>query len=286
MKHPLLSLAFFVLPLIASAQVIYVNETFDTDTVGSAPTDSAQRFSAQVLVQNGTGAMGTDRLAHFNDVNSSAGALEYNVGESALGALYVSFDLFNNNPSGTGAGTNPIIFGVGAWNSANSLVLNANNKRHFGLEFSANGTTQTFKIRIDGTAVYTSVYSPSEVQSVQVWVNDHDSNSLNYIRPDNYQTATLSANSVVVFINGVLQGASASGYGTNSGLDLNVGNATMGRVGFNTSTTVVADFSIDNVYIASAAPIPEPSTYAAVIGLAALGFVAFRRRGRRLAART
>ncbi len=267
------------MPLAASAQTVYINETFDTDTIGIAPTDAAQKYSSQTLVQAGSGVMGTDRLAQINDATGSAGGIEYNVGTSALGTLYTSFDLFNNAPSGTGNGTQPLIFGIGAWNSSASLVMNANATRYFGLEFFALGTTQTFKLRVGGSAVYTSVYNPSEVQHVQVWINDHNSNALSYTRPDNFQTASLSANSVVVYINNVLYGASATGYAIQQLGDMS--DATMGRVSFISGSSTVSNFSIDNLYVA--APIPEPSTYAAIAGFAALGLCVWQRRRTRQA---
>lgn len=280
-KIPLL-LAVAVLPLAASAQTVYINETFDTDTIGVAPTDASLKTTSLVTVQAGSGLMGTDNLLRFNDnLAGSGGALEYNVGASAVGTLYASFSLLNNAHSGTGSGTNPIIFGVGAWNTGTGILLNANANRNFGLEFSGTGTTSTLKLRVGGSAVYTTTYTPASVQSVQIWVNDHNTNTLTYTRPDNYQSASLAANSVVVYINNVLTGASASGYTIQTLGDGS--DATMGRVGFNTSSTTIADFLIDDLYIASAAPIPEPSTYAAIAGLAALGLSVWQRRRTRQA---
>ncbi|MBP6865309.1 MAG: hypothetical protein KBC32_08580 [Candidatus Didemnitutus sp.] len=282
MKKISLLITIMALSLAASAQTVYVNETFDTDTIGIAPTDSSLKTTNLVTVQAGSGLMGTDNLLRFNDNSASAGgAVEYNVGASAVGSLYASFNLFNNAHSGTGSGTNPIIFGVGAWNTGTGILLNANASRNFGLEFSANGTTSTLKLRIGGSAAYTTTYAPASVQSVQIWVNDHNTNTLTYTRPDNYQSATLAANSVVVYINNVLTGSSASGYTIQTLGDGS--DATMGRVGFNTSSSNLADFLIDDIYIASAAPIPEPSTYAAIAGLAALGLCVWQRRRTRQA---
>jgi hypothetical protein len=48
-------------------------------------------------VAAGTGVIGTDNAAWFNDVNSSNGNLEYNIGASnTIGSLYIQFDLLNN----------------------------------------------------------------------------------------------------------------------------------------------------------------------------------------------
>jgi len=270
-------LALLVSPLVLCGQTVFINETFDTDSIGLAPNDPAQKHSAQVLVQSGSGAIGTDNVAHFNDATSSAGALEYNVGDSGLSSLYASFDLLNAAHSGTGPGSQPIIFGIGEWNSTSgSAVLNANAKRYFNLEFSALGTTSTLKIRIGGTTTYTATYDPSELQHVQIWLNDHNTNSLSYTRPDNYATAMLDPNSVVIFINGVLIGSTDSGIGIQTSVGGN-GDSTIGRVGFYSSQSDMPNFYIDNLYVAA---IPEPSTYAAIVGVLALGVAAYRRRQR------
>lgn len=274
-------LVLLAAPLALFGQTVFVNESFDADTLGVAPTDAAQKHASLITVQAGSGVMGTDQLARLADPAGSTGALEYNVGASGQSALYASFDLFNNNPGASGSAANPIIFGIGAWDAGSGALLNSNAKRHFGLEFFTSGASQTFKLRISGTAVYTALYTMSAVQSVQLWINDHDTNSMTYTRPDNFETASLSANSVVVYINGILQGASASGYTTNS--TLNVGNSTMGRVSFLSGSSVISDFSIDNVYIAE--PIPEPSTYAAIAGALALGLVVARRQRKHVQAK-
>jgi hypothetical protein len=261
--------ALSLMPSSAHA-VTYINETFQDDTIGVAPTDPAQKNVVQVKTEAGTGLIGTDNVGRLNDTNSTlAGNLEYNVGTSnTVGSLYIQFDLLNNAPNTSGTAANPIIFSVGPWSNASGINLGANASRSFGIEFSLTGSSSTLKIRSNSTALVTSTYDMLALQTVKIWVNDNDSATLDYTRPDNSSTATLGANSVVVWINDALVGVeTASGLGMNVvGVGSTVGNTTLGRLGFATTTTTLADFSIDNVFVTDIAVIPEPSSAVLVLG--------------------
>lgn len=282
---------FRALPLIAvigaaatvNAQTVYLNETFESYALDSAP--AADRVTA-VTVTAGTGAIGTDKVANFNDNSASGGgALEYHAGASAVGSLYVAFDIANVSPSGTGNGTNPVIFGIGAWDDSNSIRLAANASRAFGVEFSAIGDANTLKLRVGGSAVASTTYDMGTALRVQIWANDHDTNSFSFTRPDTLATGTLAANSFIVFINDVEIGTSVTGYAMNTtsgNAGDTTGNATIGRYGFNTSSTTLANFYIDNIYATDGTmAIPEPSAFAAIAGLAILGIAGCQRRRRR-----
>jgi hypothetical protein len=261
--------AVALLPWTARA-VIYVNETFEDDTVGTTPSDPAQKKVSQVTVESGTGVIGTDNTAHFNDINSGVtGNLEYNVGTSnTVGSLYIQFDLLNNAPGNTGSAANPIIFGLGPWSDSSGIQLGANASRSFGVEFYQTGSSDTLKVRSNSTALVTATYDMSALQTVKIWVNDNDSSALAYSRPDNSATAMLAANSFVIWINGALVGAEAdSGLGMNVvGAGSTVGNTTLGRVGFDTTTTALANFSIDNILVMDPIAVPEPSSAALLLG--------------------
>ena len=276
-------LALAALPIAAQAQIVYLDETFDTDTIGAVPADPARYTGAQVLTAAGSGLMGADNLAHFNDTGSGGGSLEYNVGGSALGALFVSFDIFNNAANATGTAANPIIFGIGNWSTSGSTLLGANANRGFGLEFYQTGSSNTVRIRVGGTVAYQGLYDMAAVIKVSVFINDHDTESLGYVVPGGSgATATLGANSAVVYLNDTLVGAEPSiGFvmSTATGSGNTTGNATLGRFGFNSSTTNTPNFLIDNLYASSIpSAIPEPSAFAALAGLATLGLAAARRR--------
>lgn len=248
------------LPLGAQAAV-YVDENFEGQTVGTVPTNPAQKGTSQVTNVSASGLIGNTIAAQYNDNSSAAGYLEYNVGASPLGAMYISFDLLNNNPGGVGSGTQPIIFSVGTWdNGPSANTLSSNAKRAFSLEFYGQGVTSTLKTRTNSTALDTLTYDMNALQQVQVWANDNDSSTLSYTRPDNLSSATLGANSFVIWINGALVGAETdSGYKMNEATISTVGDATLGRVGFNSSTANLPNFLLDNIYIADAAPVPEPA---------------------------
>lgn len=276
--HRLL-VALASLPVAAFAQTtIYLNETFETDTIGLAPADPAQRRNTFATVTAGTGVIGTDNVLNINTTNGSA--TEYNLDSAALGSLFVQFDLLNTNASpGTGSGTSPIIFGIGSWNSSTSTVLNSNTVRAASIEFAYAGSTSTVKIRQGATTVINSTYSMSALQTVKIFVNDHDTNTLDYTAPSTGSTATLGANSFVVFINDSLVGTETVA-GITMGLASTVGtNASLGRIGFNSSSGTTLNFLVDNVFASSVpTPVPEPSSAAALAGLGVLALTARRRR--------
>jgi hypothetical protein len=267
--------------LPVAAQTTYLNETFETDTIGLAPANPSPKAVAQVLTAAGTGLIGTDNVVRFNDTSTTiAGYLEYNVGPSALGGMYVQFDLLNNAPVTSGSAANPLIFSVGNWNSGTALVLNSASKRSFAVEFNQTGASSTLKLKSDPTTYLSTTYNMALLQTVKIWVNDNDASTLSYTRPDNSSVGSLGANSFVVWINDSLVGAEmVSGYTmSNVGAGGNAsGDATLGRVGFNTTTTVAADFLIDNLSVAEPAPVPEPSA-CVLMGFAGWVLVWARRR--------
>ena len=262
----------------------YVNETFEDDTIGVAPTNPALKKITQVITEAGTGVIGTDNVGRFNDSSATtAGNLEYNVGTSnTLSSLYIQFDLLNNAPGNTGSAANPIIFGLGPWSNSTGIQLGANASRQFGVEFYLTGSSSTLKLRTNATAFVNTTYTMTSLQTVKIWVNDDDSATLAYTRPDNSSAATLGANSFVIWINDALvTGETDGGFGMNP--LLTSGNTTLGRVGFDSTTTTVADFSIDNVLIMDPVAVPEPSSVALILsGCLALG-VFMRRRAVRSA---
>lgn len=271
-----------LMPLSAYA-VTYINETFEDDTIGLAPADAAQKNVAQVTVAAGTGVIGTDQVAHLNDISAAVnGDLEYNVGTSnTVGNLYIQFDLLNNAPGDTGSAANPVIFGVVPWSAASGIKNGANANRSFGVEFYQTGASSTLKLRTNATAFVNTTYVKLDLQTVRIWVNDNDSATLAYTRPDNSATATLGANSFVIWINDAMVATETdSGFGMNP--LLTVGDTTIGRLGFTTTTTVLADFSIDNLTVTDVAAIPEPTSAALVVcGVGLLGWLSRRRAVRR-----
>lgn len=273
-----------LLTLGAHAQTSYLNETFDAETIGNAPNDAAVRRTGLVTVEAGTGLIGTDNVAHFNDTSTSAGGiLEYNVGESALGSLYVSFDIFNNASGNTGSATNPLTFSIGNWSTSTSVLLNATATRSFALEISQTGATNTLRIRTaSGGILFQTTYDMAAVNNFKVFINDHSTTTVDYLIPDTTSVATLSADSAVIYINdSLVSGSVSSGFALNttSASGYVLGDATLGRIGFNTTSSTTGDFLIDNIYASSIpSAVPEPSASAALAGLGLLGFAFWCRR--------
>ncbi len=246
---------------------VYVNETFDDgDVIGTNPSDSAQTsVTDNVLVATGNAVIGTDNVADFLDESAASGQyLEYNAGPSGRSNLYMSFDIYNKNPTipGTNAsGTNQITFSVGVWDDGGGTKLNSNSKRSFLIDLYHDGDKNTLKVRNDVATVAQTDYDFAELQSFQIWANDNDSNPINYVRPDNAATQSLNANSFVVWVNGILISDFATGdVMSTSGTGDTTGNAVIGRLGFITTSTTEANFLIDNVYASDipTATIPEP----------------------------
>jgi len=224
---------------------VYLHETFDDYEIDSVPkTPQLQRVD-KVTVVDGGGRTGSGKVARFDDSDDSqGGAMEYNVSPSALGSMYVEFDALNNDPA-KGDKSSTVIFGVGPWATGKSLMLNSKAKRAFGFEMYQQ---KYLKLRVGDSPVADFKYDSSAPLNVKIWVNDHDKNSLSYKRPDSGETASLNADSVVVWVNNSLLGKlDASGSPMNR--EITEGDAVIGRAGFSSSSSKVADFLIDNLHI-------------------------------------
>ena len=223
-------------------------------TVAAATSAVGVKASGQVTAVPGISAIGSGgKVGSLNDVGGSSGQLEFNAGATAQTTLAVSFDLYNNaTPSPTG--TQPINIGLLAWNSAVATAGGSSAKRIAGVTFNQFGalTTPVFSVQGTGT-VYTGTYNLATKQSVTIYANDHDANSINYIGPDGFRT--LAPNSFSVFLNGVFVVTSTfNSSGTDNNNALLTGNSNLGRIGFNTSTANLGNWLIDNVVISDMPP--------------------------------
>jgi hypothetical protein len=202
-------------------------------TVPVATSINGVKSSGQVTAIAGVTALGAGgKVAWLNDVGTSSGQLEFNAGASGQTTLAVAFDLYNNaTPSATG--TQPINIGLLAWNSAVATAGGSAAKRIAAVTFNQFGSlaTPVFSVQGNGT-VYSGTYAVGTRQSVKIFANDHDTNSINYIGPDSV-FRTLGANSFSVFLNGTFVVASAfNPTATDNAAVLLTGNNNLGRLGF------------------------------------------------------
>jgi acetyl esterase/lipase len=224
---------------------VYLHETFDDHAVDSVPRNPQLQRVDKVTVIEGKGKVGSGKVARFDDSDvNKGGSMEYNVGASGQGSLYLSFDACNNAPL-KGDKSSTVILGAGPWGAGKSLMLNSKARRAFGFEMYQH---KYLKLRVGDDPVADMQYDPLVPFNVKIWVNDHDKNSLSYQRPDNGESAKLNPDSVVVWVNDALIGKlAATGCAMNT--VITKGDAVVGRVGFSSSSTKVADFLIDNLHI-------------------------------------
>lgn len=247
------------MPSPEKAGVVYLHETFESFDVGSEPSSEELQRVQLVQVVDGGGKAGSGKVAHYNDDDTeTGGAMEYNVGDSALGSMYIEFDAINNDTA-KGDKNSAVIFGVGPWEEGRPLTLNAKSKRAFGFEMYQQ---KNLKLRIGDGNVCSYKYDSSKPFNVKIWANDHDGNTLSYKRPDNGETATLNPDSVVVWLdNALMEGLQASG--TPMHKDVTEGDAVIGRAGFSSASTKVADFLFDNLHIEDPSGDSKPAEPAA-----------------------
>jgi len=224
---------------------VYLHETFESYEIGSVPEVTQLQRVDKVTVVDGDERVGSGKVAHFDDSDTSVGgSMEYNVGTSKLGSMFVEFDVLNNSPLSEDESSS-LIFGVGPWGPGKTLVLNAKSRRAFGFEMYQK---KYLKLRVGENPVAEIKYDPAASLNVKIWVNDHDENTLTYKRPDTGETATLEPDSVVAWVNNALIGK-LKPTGAPMHRAVTKGNAVIGRAGFSSSSTKIADFLIDNLHI-------------------------------------
>ncbi len=228
----------------ATAGEVFLHETFDSFEIGSVPTVSQLQREKLVKVADGGGKVGTGKVAHFNDTDTEdGGAMEYNVGNSALSSMYIEFDALNNDAA-LGDKNSAVIFGVGPWEEGRSLTLNSKSKRAFGFEMYQQ---KSLRLRVGNESIARVDYDAAAPFNVKIWANDHDGNTFSYKRPDNGETAELKPDSVVVWLNNALMGK-LEATGTPMHKEVTKGNAVIGRAGLSSASTKVADFLFDNLH--------------------------------------
>jgi hyaluronate lyase len=239
-------------------------ESFESYTIGAAiptvapPATTGVKGIGQVTAASGGSLLGSGtKVAWLNDIISAAGGsgqLELNAFDAAQSTLSISFDIANNAQA-LASGTQPLNIGLLAWNTAVATAGGSTAKRICGVTFNQDGslTTPGFSVQggSGGSTVYTGTYDRTKKQTVNFYANDQDANSVNYLGPDGVYR-TLVANSFSVFLNQGFVGAYAfNTVATDNSGTLLIGNSNLGRIGFNTSTTNLGNWLIDNVSIST-----------------------------------
>ncbi|NBS84120.1 MAG: hypothetical protein EBS59_05415, partial [Verrucomicrobia bacterium] len=235
-------------------------ESFETYTIGAAiptvaaPATTGVKGIGQVTAASGGALLGSGtKAAWLNDIISGSGGsgqLELNAFDAAQSTLSISFDIANN-ATASATGTQPLNIGLLAWNTTVATAGGSSAKRICGVTLNQDGslTTPVFSVQggSGGNSVYTGTYDRTKKQTVNIYANDQDASSVNYLGSDGVYR-TLAANSFSVFLNQVFVGAYAfNTVATDNSGTLLTGNSNLGRMGFNTSTTNLGNWLIDNV---------------------------------------
>ncbi len=141
---------------------------------------------------------------------------------------------------------------------------------------SSTGRAITSRLFADGSVNAAGDYDLNEKNSFLFFINNTNS-SVEFLNPSGSQI-TLDSGRYNVYVNGNSIVSNVN-LGTNSAAGNNVG--IQGFFFTYYGETNSGEVLFDNFVVSSFSPIPEPSTYAAIFGLAVLGLVMLRKRLRK-----
>jgi hypothetical protein len=262
LRYALLICAMFVMREPLQAQLLF-SQDFSSSSLLSNYVNSGSPGSGQwnAIGSGGTGvtvAISGGALT-FTRTTASTGSFSRTTDFSPTpGALIYKFDLAVSG--NTAAQTTAAVFQIGSgFGTANAAEINANVYARIGVNFSA--TNGNFTLRDLGAAVNSPTFSGR--QTIFLALNNSGSTK-HYVGPDSAShslgndTINVWAGTSIVF------SAMNPTTATQSLTDL--------KFAFTAGTGTIA---IDNISVTA---IPEPSTYAVMLGLVALFGVMLRRR--------
>lgn len=252
------------------------SEDYESQTVGDQPTgmtalrptsNSATTHATIVEGAANTAGGGAGKgLQLFDDDGSSAFAYEVNfVGDTAsqTSTAHISYDLAWNSDLGDTSYYGR--FGVGAYDASTGATLNSSGNIYLEIRWGSEGKFRV--VGSSGNSVAQLVLD--QANAIDIYVNDSDSVSIDYLDPNGATTA-LAANSFAVYVNSSLVRTDGLENGALTG-DSNLGRA--GVVSFGSHVGI--DYTLDNFVIDTIA-VPEPGS----LMLIGAGVLAIFRRGR------
>ncbi|GEM_PF-2477898 len=290
------TLAFLVLAPCAFSQTL-LNLTFEGDTAGGAasgvtvinpttpsnPTTPYGALSAgnvgTLVISSNDSPMNSGQALRLFDHNGSAqtGDLVRTTSSFSQSAqvIALSFD-YRGGPSLVANNGNTFVRLAWGGSGVNASSSSSGNTGNFSrIQFSSNGNTSGFTAA--NIIADENQLNPNEsvTNSVQLFIN-RGTTAFAYSGPGN-TVGSIAANSYHVWFNGTQLTSGSSIAGGNFAMHnstTDISHISFGTGGGQTG----ADWLIDNVNASVLSAIPEPSTYAALAGLGALGLAASRRR--------
>jgi autotransporter-associated beta strand protein len=243
---------------------VWLDETFSDYIVAAPPTAPNTTLSPLLLTPVAYSTVvsvnSTNMGKYAKAAVTTTGSLQYGLsaGLTADGSGgitrpqgYLSFKILQNTSSvGTIATNSYLNFRLGAkdTNGLSSAAASFIDVRFL------QAATANFKVNTGSNSTLT--ISPTAVNIVKIWYNG-TSSAWSYPDPTSGASTLLNANTFVVFVNNVLGVASANGITlatsvTTTGTTL---SSNIGKIAFLSSSSNGADFSVDDIYAADAAPV-------------------------------
>lgn len=230
-----------------------VGQSAGTVPVGAAAVvPLAQSATTSVTVVSGTANAaggGAGSGIRVLDQGGSAAGVEYHFVTGAhaeRSTLRIDFDAAR---LGAGSGSGVLAFGAGEFSGSTGLRMNANAQRFFTVELTSDGKANF--VSASGPDVTGYLLAPGR-SHFTIFVNDRDTQSVTYARPDNGQGEVLGPNRIAYWVDAApvlttdLDVSDATATGTVGSTEDN-----FGRLGFATfSTATGLDWNFDNVSVA------------------------------------
>jgi len=265
--------ALCALPSVNAGVTLPFSEDFQGDFGNPIFTNSGSQYEVDIRsVANSPFPTSEGSALRIRDKDSNNGpSIEWELNTS-ISAAAISFDYHIISTSATVA---PIVFGIGQATGSTSTSLSSSSSRLATVNLNNEGGA-LFQAQGTASNPANGSFTLGAVGSINVFINDFDSQSVNYTAPGDTSTSSLAANTVVFYLDGALAGSKSFSDGTLGSNDLGTTVGNIGRFGFNgfsSNEGIVAHF--DNLNVSA---IPEPGTYALLFGALALGFAVIRRR--------